>query len=410
MGLSMQAKRELVRATSNRYRKANKKGKTKILDEFVESTGYHRKYALAVLAHYRETSLTVISGKTVTLKADATKRKPGGGRKPVYGEAVLCSLKAIWAFFDFMCGKRLAPFLRDQMVFLKPYREFNITKEVQRLLLRISPATIDRLLRPERTKWQLKGRSATKPGNMVKRHIPIRVFYDWNDCKPGFFELDTVVHDGGNARGEYCCTLSATDVASGWVELRALRNRAHAKVLEAIRQFPAQLPFPLLGIDSDNGGEFINHQLWNWCTENGVAFTRSRSYHKNDNCFIEQKNDMAVRHTVGYHRYDTQDAADALALVYRSLCPLINFFYPSTKLVAKERHGARVQKTYDLPKTPFQRLLDSPDLPDTVKDTLRRRAATLHPVKLKRLVFHAQQRLLDLRSPSAFAAEALKES
>ena len=411
MGLNMKIKQALVRETSKRYQKANKKGKSKILDEFVLTTGYHRKYALALLKHFREQAMLPIAGKTVMLKAETKKkRKSGGGRKPTYGPALLFSLKAIWAFFDYMCGKRLAPFIRAQMPFLKPYRDFGIKGEVAKLLLSISPATIDRLLKAERKKWQIRGRSSTRPGGLLKHQIPIRVFYPWNEQKPGFFELDTVVHDGGNTRGEYCCTLSATDVASGWTELRALRNRAHVKVLDEIRQFPSQLPFPLLGIDSDNGGEFINHQLWAWCNDNNVLFTRARSYHKNDNCFVEQKNDMAVRHTVGYYRYDTQQATDALALVYQSLCPLINFFYPSAKLISKERHGARVHKTYDDPKTPYQRLLESPDLSDTVKQQLRYRASLLHPVKLRRMVIQAQNRLLGLRGQTSLVSVALEDS
>ena len=411
MGLSMKVKQALAKETGKRYRKADKKGKTKILDEFVKTTGYHRKYAVALFSRFTDEALFNVAGRIVRVKAETKKkRKPGGGRKKVYGKTLVLALKAIWAFFDFMCGKRLAPFLREQMPFLKPYREFGITKEVQNLLLAISPATIDRLLKPERKKWELKGRSATKPGGLLKHQIPIRVFYDFNEQKPGFFELDTVVHDGGNARGEYCCTLSATDVASGWIELRALRNRAHSKVLEEVSNFPALLPFPLLGIDSDNGGEFINHQLWNWCKENHVIFTRSRSYHKNDNCFVEQKNDIAVRHTVGYHRYDTQEATDALARVYRSLCPLINFFYPSAKLISKERHGSRVHKTYDDPKTPYQRLLESTYLPDNVKKELRCRASSLHPVKLKRLVTEAQDQLLKLRRQISLVDSVLEDT
>jgi hypothetical protein len=406
----MKEKQALTRETSKRYQRTSKKGKSLILNEFCETTGYHRKYALALLAHWGETTWVTLDGKPVKLKAGTAKRrKKGGGRKPRY-IAALAPLTAIWEFFDFMSGKRLAPFMREQLRRLKPFGEFGITPEAYRLLKAISPATIDRLLRPERKKRELKGRSATRPGKLLKHQIPIRVFYSWDERKPGFFELDTVVHDGGNASGEYCCTLNATDVSSGWVELRALPNRAHRWVMEAVSQFPAQLPFPLRGIDSDNGGEFINHQLFAWCTDHGIQFTRSRSYHKNDNCFVEQKNDMTIRHTVGYRRYDTQEACNTLAAVYRPLCPLLNFFYPSSKLITKERRGAKVHKSYDPPKTPYQRLLDSPDLPDTVKDELRSRAKALHPVTLKRLVNQALDHLFALREQRSLVDAALDDT
>ncbi|AEF82758.1 integrase catalytic domain-containing protein [Leadbettera azotonutricia] len=410
MGLTMKEKQALAREISMRYRKAGKKGKTAILDEFVQNTGYNRKYALHLLANWGRTELVRLAGRVVKLKADAfKKRKAGGGRKPVYQAATIKALKLIWEFFDYMCGKRLSPFLREQMPFLNPCKEFGITKEVKAQLLAISPATIDRKLKPERKKLELKGRSATRPGGLLKHQIPIRVFYAWDERKPGFFELDTVVHDGGNASGEFCCTLNATDVYSGWVELRALLNKAHRWVKEEVSLFPSQFPFPLLGIDSDNGGEFINYQLKAWCDEHRVQFTRSRSYHKNDNCFVEQKNDMTVRRTVGYYRYDTLQARDALAEVYRHLCPLLNYFYPSEKIIAKERIGARVKKVYDKPKSPYRRLLESPDLPDIFKNELRRRAARLNPVKQKRLVNHALMALFELQSQKSLAASALED-
>jgi hypothetical protein len=214
MGLTMKERQALTRETSKRYRGAGKKGKTTILDEFAENTGYNRKYALRLLANWGKTETVKLAGTVARLKADTRrKRKRGGGRKPDYEAATIAALRRIWEFFDYLCGKRLAPFMREQMPLLKPYREFGITKAVQAQLLAISPATIDRKLKPERKKRELKGRSATRPGGLLKHQIPIRVFYAWDERKPGFFELDTVVHDGGNASGEYCCTLNATDVA-----------------------------------------------------------------------------------------------------------------------------------------------------------------------------------------------------
>jgi hypothetical protein len=222
------------------------------------------------------------------------------------------------------------------------------------------------------------------------------VFFDWDERNPGFFELDRVAHDGGSSRGEYCLTLTATDVYSGWVELRALRNQAHRWVKEEVEHIYEHLPYPLKGVDSDNGGEFINHQLWTWANDHQITFTRGRPYHKNDNCFVEQKNDLAVRRTVGYYRFDTQQEFEALQEVYTHLCPLLNYYYPSVRLIEKTRIGARVKKVYDDPKPPYLRLLESKDIDDEVKVKLRKRAKNMHIVKQKRLVDKAVSKLLRL--------------
>ncbi len=211
------------------------------------------------------------------------------------------------------------------------------------------------------------------------------------------FELDTVQHGGGSASGEYCATLTATDVFSGWTELRALGNRAHRWVKERVVEIRSGLPFPFLGVDSDNGGEFINKTLLAYCNDTGVTFTRGRPYRKNDNCFVEQKNDIAVRRNVGYYRFDTDAEYEALVEVYKHLCPLLNYFYASVKLVKKIRTGPRVKKVYEAPKPPYQRLLDSPDVPEETKAELRRRAGQLHIVKQKRLVDEAIAKLLRIQ-------------
>ena len=381
MGLTMQEKRALTRETCQRYRKACKKDKTKILDEYTAITGYNRKYALHVLANWRYRPKRLLK-----------RRRPLG--IVLYNDKVILSLTKIWTFFDYMCGKRLSVFIQEQISQLEPYKDFGITPEIKAKLLQISPATIDRRLKLERRKLQIKGISHTKSGKLLKQHIPIRTFYTWDERKPGFFELDTVAHDGGRASGDFCYTLNATDVYSGWVELRALRNKAHHWVYSEVTNFPAVLPFPLKGIDSDNGGEFINKGLLNWCYKNHIQFTRSRSYHKNDNCFVEQKNDMTIRQQVGYYRFDSKRELAALAEVYKFLCPLLNFCYPSVRLTAKTRVGARVNKVYDQPKTPYKRLLESPDIDDTVKAELRKRAEALQPVQQKLLLNRAKNKLM----------------
>jgi hypothetical protein len=386
VGLTMREKKAITRETARGYRKAGRKGKQRILDEFVRLSGYNRKYAIHVLANWGKEKLRMVGGKPVRfIVGKPTKRRKRIPRR-IYSEAVREAVLKLWRLFDYMCGKRLAVIIRLNIAMLKREAHLGIDEEIRQKLLRVSPATIDRMLTPERKKLVLKGRSHTRGGTLLKHQIPIRTFFDWDERKPGFFEADTVAHDGGNSSGEFCLTLNATDVCSGWVELRALRNRAHRWVKEEVEDIRAHLPFAMKGFDSDNGGEFINHQLWTWANEHHITFTRSRSYRKNDNCFVEQKNDLAVRRTVGYYRFDTQVEYVALKEVYKHLCPLLNFYYPSVKIIEKTRVGARVKKKYDAPKPPYQRLLDSADVDEHVKEELRQRAQALNIVRQKRLV------------------------
>jgi hypothetical protein len=332
----------------------------------------------------------------VRLKAGTAKRRKGGGRKPVYGPEVIAALRLIWAFFWYRCGKLLAPFLRSQMAFIAEWEAFHITADIRAKLLRISPATIDRALKEDRKKVAIRGISGTKPGNLLKKHIQVRTHYPWDDRKPGFFEVDTVHHCGDRDAGEFCLTLTATDVASGWVELFALLNKAQKWTFEGLTSLPQLLPFPLLGIDSDNGGEFINRTLLAWCNANRITFTRSHLYKKNDNCFVEQKNFKCVREYIGYYRFDTASERAALTHVYRSLCPLLNYFLPTIKLINKSRVGSKVRKIYDTPMSPYHRLLLSADLSDTVKAELTRRYQSYNPVILQQEVHLAVEALTEL--------------
>jgi hypothetical protein len=396
MGFTMKEKQTLTREYAPRYRQANRTMKSVILDEYVRLTGYHRKYALAILARWGKTLFMEADGKPVKVQAGTAKRRKGGGRKLCYGPEVIASLRAIWVFFWYPCGKLLAPLLREQMGFFAAWRPFHITADSKAKLLRISPATIDRALKADRKRLALKGISGTKPGNLLKKHIPVRTYYPWNERKPGFFEIDTVHHCGARDAGEFCLTLDATDVCSGWVELRPLLNKAQKWVMEAVQDIKATLPFPLLGIDSDNGSEFINRSLLSWCDSSRVTFTRTRPYKKNDNCFVEQKNLKCVRDYVGYSRFDTPAEHQALAAVYRSLCPLLNYFLPTVKLIDKIRVGSKVRKVYDQPRSPCQRLLASPDLADGAKAELTRRYESYNPVLLQQEVHQAVQALMEL--------------
>jgi len=396
MGLTMSEKRSITRETVLRYRKAEKKGKKTILDEFVRTTGYNRKYAIHILSNWGKEQIQMVEGQSVKLVVGAPKSYKRRKGRRIYDEAVREALKKIWENFDYMCGKRLVVLLRMNMELFSLDQEFAISGEVREKLTSISAATIDRLLAGERKKMRIKGRSTTRAGSLLKHQIPIRAYYAWNDRKPGFFELDRVSHDGGSSQGEYCLTLNATDVYSGWVELRALRNQAHRWVKEETENIYEHLPYPMKGVDSDNGGEFINHQLWKWAKDKHITFTRSRAYHKNDNCFVEQKNDLAVRRIVGYYRFDTPQEFEALQEVYTHLTPLLNYYYPSVRLIEKTRIGARVKKIYDDPKPPYVRLLESKDIDGEVKEQLRRCAKSIHIVKQKRLLDKALGKLLRL--------------
>jgi hypothetical protein len=251
-------------------------------------------------------------------------------------------------------------------------------------LLRISAASIDRLLQPERRKHQLRGRSHTKPGTLLKHQIPIRTFAEWDEQQPGFAEIDLVAHDGGLALGDYCQTLDLTDVCTGWTETEAVPNKAQVWVFEAIQTIRQRLPFPLLGLDSDNGSEFINNDLLRYCQKERITFTRARPYRKNDNCYVEQKNYSVVRQTVGYQRFDTAAELMVLKQLYATLRLYTNFFQPTMKLKSKERIGSRVQKSYYAPQTPYQRVLAAAEVTAADKKKLQRQYQNLNPAALKR--------------------------
>jgi len=403
MGLDMETRKKICKEIYKRYQKARKKDKGKILNEYSKMLDYNRSYLAHLLANWGKTRYAVLDGKSVKYVAkEAVKgrKKPQGGKKTGrperYNDAFFEVLKGVWELFDYQCGKLLAPLIRGMIHFLVV--EYNLSKEQQALLETVSPATIDRKLKKEKERFRIKGISTTKRGTLLKNQIPIRVCFDRDERKPGFFELDTLSHCGARASGQFCQTLTVTDVGSGWTEVCALLNNAHRWVKEQIIQTRENLPFPMLGIDSDNGSEFINHQLLDWCVQNKIKFTRGRPYRKNDNCFVEQKNFDVVRKTVGYSRFEGNKALKALADVYRYLNPLLNFWYPTMRLIAKEKlSSGRYKKIYEKePKPPYMRLLESPHISDDCKAELRSRASLFNPIELKRKMDKARERLLKL--------------
>jgi hypothetical protein len=356
---------EYARAIRDRYWQANKKGKSKILDEFTKTTGLHRKAAIRLLN--RETS------------SHSSKKR---GRPRKYTHEAVEVLKMAWEAEDRLCSKRLHPFLHDLVKILKKDSDIKITPVVEIQLSQISPATIDRLLRPFRQQGYRRHFSSTRPGSLLKKAIPIRTFADWQDNRPGFLEVDLVAHCGESVEGFYLNTLTAVDIATGWTECAGIWGKGQERVGTAIHHLRTRLPFPLLGLDSDNGSEFINRHLYTWCRREGISFTRSRSYKKNDSCHVEQKNGALVRRVIGYQRYSSKEALEMLNRTYSLLRLYTNFFQPSMKLINKQRHGSKVYKSYDEAQTPCYRLLKAGILSDREKRELMDTFQSLSPVKL----------------------------
>jgi len=402
----MQECKTVTKALADQFRRARKKDKGRILAEFVEATGYNRSYATWLLRNHGR-RVEVKPG--VVIEGSASKR-PGQRRERRYGADVVKALITVWKLLDCINGKRLAAALPDVVANLVAHKELKATRAVQRKLMAISPATIDRLLQGERKRYVLKSRARTKPGTLLKHQIPIRTFSDWDNTRPGFIEMDLVGHDGGVASGEYCQTLDMTDVATGWSEQYAVLSKAQSHVFAALVEVRRRLPVPLLGLHSDNGGEFINDQLQRYCVEQDLTFTRGRPYRKNDTCHVEEKNWSVVRRNVGYARFDTEAAHAVLNALYRDLRDYVNFFLPCMKLKEKVRVGARVTRRYDKAKTPYQRVLDSAQVRATVKRQLRVRRAQLNLAELKRRIEQLQRRLDQLAArPTAHQLKTLTE-
>ena len=332
--------KEYAEAIRQRYRAGHKAEKGKILDEFTKVTGLHRKSAIRLLRY-----------------AFPVKLKQKRGRTKYYGNEVTAVLRKIWEASDRLCSKRLQPFMPEMIKVFRQHGEQQINISLESLLCQVSPATIDRLLRPWRRLGGRKGLTTTKPVSLLKNTIPIRTFTEWQENKPGFLEMDLVAHCGESTGGFYLNTLTAVDVASGWTECAVVWGKGQSRVSGAVHRIKERLPFLMVGLDSDNGGEFINQHLYDYCRRWNIKFTRSRSYKKNDSCYVEQKNWNMVRRVVGYDRYTSKSAYDCLDRIYSLMRLYMNFFQPTMKLLTKSRQGAKVHKVYDIAQTPYQRLL-----------------------------------------------------
>ena len=376
--MSHQAKWEYLRAIYPRYRQASREGKGRILDEFCQVTGSHRKAALRLLNGPPP-------GQT---------RPPRRRRTPTYSPEGIRVLAAIWEAAGYPWSLRLKALLPLWLPWAR--RRFALSAALEQQLLTLSPRQMDRRLGPFRRRLQRRLYGRTKPGTLLKHHIPLKTDR-WDVTTPGFAEVDLVAHSGERADGEFIHSVNLTDIHTTWGEARAVLGKAQARVQAALDDIRTALPFRLQGLDSDNGSEFINDQLYRYCQTHQIQFTRGRPYKKDDNAHIEQKNWTHVRKLLGYVRYDTPEALDAMNALYRHELRLFqNLFLPSVKLVSKVRLGARVRRVYDGPSTPLERVLASPEADPVKVAQLVALRDRLDPFRLAQAIDQQLERLYAL--------------
>ncbi|HEX4948981.1 MAG TPA: transposase family protein [Blastocatellia bacterium] len=370
--MSLTSRQELTSSLRLRYQAASYQEKQKILDEYVAVTSYHRKAAIRIL------------------RAAPTIEKKQRTWQVKYDAAVKVVLEQVWQIANRICGKRLVPLLQELIPALEKFDHLALEPEVREKVLALSPATADRLLREIRKK-EKRSKGTTRRGKLLKSQIPLRTFAEWEEVKPGFLEADLVAHCGDNVSGQFLNTLTLVDVASGWTECLAILCKEQNLVLEGLKKGRALLPFVLLGVDTDNGSEFLNEVWLAYCQEEELTFTRSRPYRKNDQCFVEQKNGAIVRRMIGYDRYEGRTACEKLGELYGVLRLYQNYFQPSMKLLSKKREGAKVIKKYGPAQTPYQRLLNSPTVSEEEKARLRTEYEQLDPLRLFQEIEGKQQ-------------------
>lgn len=381
------SKKEYMETIWLRYKRAARRAeKSALITELCLTCNWHRKHAIRALKNF----------KRFTKPKPKKRGKPSKYNKP----AILEPLKRIWLTANLPCSKRLKAILP---LWLKSYsQEFGgLSLDVVKALLRISAPTIDRLLKPTRTKYRHHGRTTTKPGTLLKKQIPIKTD-QWDETRPGFLEADTVAHCGESLLGDFAYTIDLVDIASGWTEQRAVWQKGEAGVVEQIKDVEVSLPFAILGFDSDNGSEFLNHHLLRYFAQRDkpVQFTRSRPYHKDDNAHVEQKNWTQVRQWLGYHRLDKPRVVSLMNGLYTLEWRLYhNFFMPSVKLIEKKIVAGKTIKRYDVPKTPYQRLLESPNIAASMKHVLKEQFETLNSFTLRKAMDRKLKAIFDLCYP-----------
>ena len=369
--VSMKTRKEIIEANKIKYKNSTKKEKQQILNSICESTGLSRDRAARLLCQ-------PIKSKKVLPK------KNNRGKKREYNIMVVKALEKLWSLMDFACGKRLKEGIIPMVDALERHGEMFLDEKTKEKLFKVSAATIDRLLKPMKEGLAFKGKSTTKPGTLLKKNIPLRLGTEWDDAVPGYVEIDLVAHCGDTTAGEYVNTLDVTDICTGWTETRAVLNKSQKHVFDALIVIEFNMPFKYLGIDSDNGSEFINNHLYNYCKKYRICFTRSRPYRKNDNCHVEQKNWAVIRRNIGYNRLEGANAVKILNAYYALLRVYTNFFLPQTKLISSERIDSKIVKKYEKPKTPYQRVMESEYISNNIKNKLKELFLTFNPVIIKR--------------------------
>ncbi|PIT85230.1 hypothetical protein COU36_04460 [Candidatus Micrarchaeota archaeon CG10_big_fil_rev_8_21_14_0_10_59_7] len=397
--MNMHSRHELTKSVLPRYLRAGREGKSRILDEFCANTGYNRKYATSKLRAYRY-------AEALAFKVPGRHRRH---RKKVYDAEVRAALAPLWEASDHLSSKLFHPHLPELIRVLTAHREIALAPHVERKLLAMSHGTCAALLDEIRTAHQKKLHGTTKPGTFLKSQIPLRVG-TWNETEPGYAEIDLVAHCGESLAGEFAYTLDFTDIATGWVERRAVMGRPQERTHYALKDIRQALPFALRGIDSDNDSTFINQQLWRWCEQERIDFTRSRPYKKNDNAHVEQKNWTCVRKIFGYARIDLPRQVALMNTLYRGpLRRYTNFFKPVMKCVEKQRVGARVVKRYDRPRTPYERVLESKQVDAKTKVELAKLYQTLNPLALRRDIDAALALLFAARTRTVTSSRATQK-
>lgn len=364
--MSPHSVREYAASLRPRYRLASRRDKGRLLDEFCRITARDRKVAIRLMRH----------------RPKRARRRAGRPRQ--YLNTLRPTLEQVWGASDYLCSKRLAPFLPELLAALERHDEVRLSAEQRTALLQISPATIDRLLRPVRRQHRRHGLTTTSPSLAALRaQVPLRTFGEWANVPPGNVQADLLAHCGESVQGFYLTSLLAIDVATAWIELQAVWGKGYNRVGVAVRAVRRALPIPLLSVHTDNGGEFLNHLLVPWLRHERIGFTRGRPHRKNDQAYVEQKNGAVLRRYIGYDRYSTSAAFAALTAVHALLRPYVNFFQPVRKLLSKERHGAKVVKRYDRAQTPYHRLLASGVLTPERHAALAAEYQQLNPVQLR---------------------------
>lgn len=371
-----ESKKDYLAAILNRYKKAGVKFKKQILDEFCQICGYHRKHAIRLLNQIKKVA----------------RKKPG--RPSQYGDKEREVLERIWLTANRPCSSRFKVVISVWLPFYEAQYS-RIDENIRKNLLKISARTLDRLMKPVRKKYGNRGKCGTRPGGLLKNQIPIKTDHaDVN--KPGVMEADTVAHCGNSLDGSFVWSLTLTDIFSGWTENRAVWNKGYEGVKQAISNIEGTLPFSLTGFHSDNGGEFLNHHLIRFFQERNmpVDYSRGRPYHKNDTAHVEQKNYTHVRLLLGYSRIEDEQKTPLINQLYEAWGLFNNYFSPTLKLIEKKKEGSTYIKKYDTPKTPYHRLMDSPDVDEAKKTFLTSVFCNINPFKLKRQIDYKQEQIL----------------